>query len=91
MDNRYEEGSDLWHLFNTAQEISDLPASGDPRADAIDRLTVALYRIGAAWIDTSKLGMLNMSNSTDAVGNAVDDAARGLAGLAEAVEKLKPE
>mgnify|MGYP003429374528 CR=1 FL=1 len=48
MENRYEEGSSEWDLLEAAEEISAHPAPGDKTAEAIDRLTIALYRIGAA-------------------------------------------
>lgn len=48
MENRYEEGSTEWALLEVAQEISAQAATNDKAADALDRLTVALYRVGAA-------------------------------------------
>jgi len=35
-------------LLQAAQEISGLPATTDKTADALDRLSIALYRVGAA-------------------------------------------
>ncbi|MEX0828565.1 MAG: hypothetical protein WD005_06425 [Haliea sp.] len=49
MDNYHEEGTLAWQLMEEAEKISSAPASGNETADALDRLTAALYRIGAAY------------------------------------------
>lgn len=53
MENKYEEGSTEWALMEAAKNIAEQQATDDPTADAIDRLTVAIYRIGAAFVGSS--------------------------------------
>ena len=54
MNNPYQKGSEEWILFNEAEKLAPLPATENPHADAIDRQTIALHRIGAALVSSLK-------------------------------------
>jgi hypothetical protein len=83
MRNPYEEATDVWDLFNAGEELANSIASDDPRADAIDRLTVALYRVGAALVSSSRLSQNTLSDSVDNVAYALKDVSSSVEEIAK--------
>jgi hypothetical protein len=53
--------------MEAAQEISLMPASNDKTADALDRLTVALYRVGAALSQSVAFSGLKMGEIAEEI------------------------
>ena len=58
-ENPYVKSSGPWNLFESAIELAHEPKSGDEQANAMDRRTEALYKIGAEL--TSSLESLSRS------------------------------
>lgn len=64
MINPYEEGSPTWELFEVAEKLASESATSDEQANATDRLTIAIYRVGA-----------ELSSSFEYIGKAIQDLA----------------
>jgi len=64
MRNPYEEGSNLWDLFQAGENLANEAAGQDERVSDSDRLTIAIYRVGA-----------ELSNSFEYIGMAIQELA----------------
>ena len=67
MRNTHEEGSSLWELFEAGEKLGNLAATDDKQVDAIDRMTVAFYRIGAEFISSIDNMSLQIAHLTEEV------------------------
>lgn len=80
IENRYEEGSMPYQLLEAGEEIGAGAATMDPVSDALDRLTTALYRIGAAVAyRMDDAGLYHLSENVEGLKYAVSEIGDAIA------------
>lgn len=50
MKNLHEKDTPEWELFEEAERLADMTATDSEVADALDRMTVAIYRVGSLLV-----------------------------------------
>jgi len=83
VENRYEQGTDQWDLMEAAEKLASQTASGDSVADAMDRRTVAFYRIGAALVDA-----IHGHGNDQAIAEEIEGLHRSMSYVADAISKI---
>lgn len=74
--NPYEDGSAPHGFIEVSNKLAKSAATGDATADAIDRLTIALYRIAAAA--TYRMGDRALAEEVEGIKYALSEIAESI-------------
>ena len=78
MRNPHEEDSVLWELVEKAEEIEQNLSSRSEDAAATDRMTVAIYRVGAALVSSLDFHPNTYTEEIDGLKYALQEIAEAL-------------